>query len=55
VDGGANWQVTICQPGYNAQIGNLHDWIVTGQQLPFGPVVLVYPEAAFDSTFTVAS
>ena len=55
VDDGANWQVTITQPGYNAQIGNLNDWIVTGQSLPFGPVVLVYPESVFDSTFTVAS
>jgi len=53
VDGTADWQVTIHQPGYGEQRGNLHDWIVTGQSLPFGSVVLVYPEAVFASTFTV--
>ena len=55
VGGVANWQVTVFQPNYNEQTGNLHDWIVTGQSLPFGPVVLVYPESVFASTFTVAS
>ena len=55
VNGTADWQVTLIQPGYNEQTGNLNDWIVTGQHLPFGPVVLIYPESVFASTFTVGS
>ena len=55
VNGTSDWQVSI--HGHNGladQLGNLHDWIVTGTSVPSGPVVLVYPAAAFASTFTVA-
>jgi len=49
----ADWQISIHQPGFVDQIANLTDWILTGEVLPSGPVVLVYTNEEFTATFTV--